>query len=141
MAHFPLPPFEVISHTGDIKIRAYGYTLKELFGNALRGMFESIGPHFVAHAPPITRVISLTAPSRDMLLVDFLSECLYLSDIHNEVYRNAQIDVVSDTSLKATLHGEPITGFDVVEIKAVTYHDFSIENVDDHLQATIVFDI
>lgn len=134
-------PFELIPHTADIKIRAYGTTLKELFSNALRGMFSSVRPRIIESAPLKDRSITLQAPARDILLIDFLSECLYLSDFHNEAYLDVTIHAISDTKIHATLHGIPIDGFEVVEIKAVTYHDFSIKEKNGQLEATIVFDI
>ena len=36
--------FEMVPHTADIKIRAYGHTMEELFRHALQGMFQSIRP-------------------------------------------------------------------------------------------------
>ena len=36
--------FEMVPHTADIKIRAYGNTMEELFRHALQGMFQSIRP-------------------------------------------------------------------------------------------------
>lgn len=81
------------------------------------------------------------APDIDALLVDFLSEALYLSDVHNQAYFDVAIDQLTDTNIKAVIKGVAITGFDVVEIKAVTYHDLVIKHVDDVWQTDIVFDI
>ena len=62
-------------------------------------------------------------------------------DINNEAYLDARIDQLTDTHIKATIFGVTITGFDVVEIKAVTYHDLKIEQHDGEWIAEIVFDI
>ena len=43
--------------------------------------------------------------------------------------------------LKSTVKGVKITGFDVVEIKAVTYNDLKVEYNDGLWTAEIVFDI
>jgi SHS2 domain-containing protein len=143
--------FELLPHTADIKIRVFGNTLKELFANALSGMFQAIGPH----APTCTTVnerltcpelpahheITIDSPDREALLVDFLSEALYLSDVYNQAYVRAEIHELTDTHLSATIYGVQVTGFDVVEIKAVTYHDLYIEQIDNRWQAEIVFDI
>jgi SHS2 domain-containing protein len=135
-----MQPFEIISHTADIKIHVYGTSLKELFIHAVKGMFFCAGPHTLDHASITPRIITLNAPSQDLLLIDFLSECLYLSDIHNETYEHLDIKEISDTHIQAILQGIPIDRFEI-EIKAVTYHDFAITKVDNILQATIVFDI
>jgi len=143
--------FEQLPHTADIKIRVYGDTLSQLFEHALIGMFQSIGPHalgcvqkdgrLVCPELPKEHTIELSAPDKEVLLVDFLSEALYLSDVHNQAYLAATIHNITDTSIKATIYGVEVTGFDVVELKAVTYHGLVIKQVDDVWQADIVFDI
>lgn len=144
-------PFELLSHTADLKIRAYASSLPELFSNVLLGMFSAVRPKAhqitykgdVAQCPSFTvhRDIMLRAPNKEQLLIDFLSECLYLSDVHNEAYLAASFDDFSEKGLEATIHGIEVVGFDVVEIKAVTYHDLVIEQKNGTWQATIVFDI
>jgi len=143
--------FESVEHTADIKIRVYGTTLQELFTHALIGMFQSIGPHasdctieherLVCKSLDRTRSVEVDSPDREALLVDFLSEALYLSDIYDEAYLDCTIHELTDTHLKATIRGVPVTGFDVVEIKAVTYHDLAIKEIDGVWQTDIVFDI
>lgn len=143
--------FESLPHTADIKIRVYGATLKELFAHAVVGMFQSVGPQaigcrveherLVCDALPCTHDVQVRSIDRESLLVDFLSELLYLSDVNNEAYLAADIHQLTDTYIKATVYGVKITGFQVVEIKAVTYHDLHITDVDGVWQADIVFDI
>lgn len=132
--------FELLEHTGDIKIRVYGTTLEELFSNAVYGMFASISPHQKSDKK-VEHVFTVQADSLEILLINFLSECLYLSDIHNEAYDAAQFTQLIHTNAQGTLYGYPISGFERVEIKAVTYHDTKIEQINDIWQATIVFDI
>ncbi len=143
--------FEQLPHTADIKIRVYGTTVEELFRHALIGMFQVIGPQtkactvrdgrLVCDSLPEHHDIHIESPDRDALLVDFLSEALYLSDVHNEAYLNAIMHTVTETTVSATLQGIKVTGFEVVEIKAVTYHELHIHQVDDMWQTDIVFDI
>lgn len=146
--------FEQVPHTADIKIRVYGNSMKQLFKHALQGMFQVIGPHPVKDAECTMQqerlvcknlsqahTVEVDAIDRDALLVDFLSEALYLSDVNNEAYLDADIDELTDTEIKVTLKGIKITGFEVVEIKAVTYHDLKIKEIDGEWQVDIVFDI
>lgn len=143
--------FEVIEHTADLKIRVYGISLKELFRNALIGMFQSIGPQssscaykndrIICPELPIIREVQVTSPDRTILLVDFLSEALYLSDSYDEAYLDAIIHNMTDTNIKATICGIKVEGFEVVEIKAVTFHDLNIVQIDGVWQTDIVFDI
>lgn len=143
--------YEVISHTADMQIRAYGKSKEELFRNALIGMFQSIKPisdeclysneKLLCQNLPINHRIRIESSELELLLVDFLSECLYLSDINNEAYLDIEIHQMTDNSLDVTLKGIKIKGFEVVEIKAVTYNDLSIKYQDGLYIANVVFDI
>jgi len=143
--------FEPIAHTADIQIRVYGADLAQFFRNSLIGMFQAIGPQakgckkeagrLVCPALPEKREVEVESIDLESLLVDFLSECLYLSDVNDEAYLDATIHEIDQNHIKATLHGVKITGFEVVEVKAVTYHNLEIKKVDGVWQADIVFDI
>jgi SHS2 domain-containing protein len=142
--------FELLPHTADIKVRIYGKTLNDFFRNAVIGMFQVIHPliegSHVEHGRvicplPITRKVEINAPDIETLMVDFLSELLYLSDVHNEAYLDATIYEVTATHIKATVHGSKVKGFDVVEIKAVTYGELEIKQINDGWRGEIVFDI
>lgn len=143
--------FELLPHTADIKIGVYGITIDALFCHALVGMFQAIGPQsahckllndrVVCDSLPIKREISITSYDRPSLLVDFLSEALYLSDANNEAYLDCKIDSIDAHHVEATVFGVAITGFDSVEIKAVTYNELIVKQVDGGWYAEIVFDI
>jgi len=114
-------------------------------------MFQVIGPKIsgckknnervICDSLPERRDIEIDALDLDSVLVDFLSEVLYLSDVHDEAYLDAKIHNVSNKYIKATVHGVKVKGFEVVEIKAVTYHEMKVEQVDGVWQSNIVFDI
>ncbi len=143
--------FEQLAHTADIQIRVYGKTVKELFRHALIGMFQVVRPiapgcrvvndRVVCEKLPISREVSISSIDQSALLVDFLSDLLSLSDIHNEAYLDATIHELTDTQVSATAHGVNVTGFEVVELKAVTHHGCEIKKVGDEWQVDIVFDI
>lgn len=142
--------FESLAHTADLKIRAYGVTLEELFANSVVGMFQSIHPkstacsyineRMVCGSLPITRAVAVQATELDFLLIDFLSTCLYFSAVHKEAYLKVIVHSITTTTISAELYGVAIQGFEV-EIKAVTYHDTHILKHNDLWQVDIVFDI
>ncbi len=143
--------FELIPHMADLKIRVYGKTQQELFQHALIGMFQAMRPiapgcsyhndRLVCPALPIMRDIGANSGDINALLVDFLSEALYLSDTHNEAYLAVTIANMTQTMVVGTLQGVAVTGFEESEIKAVTYHDLEIVQKDGVWQTDIVFDI
>lgn len=143
--------YELAEHTADLKLYAYGTTLEELFRNALKGMFSAVKPygkalHYV-HDEPVVKAfevehpIMIHSPDQKELLVDFLSECLYLSDTRDEAYFDARFTLLTQTELQGTIFGVTIAGFKEAEIKAVTYHDLILEKVANVWEATLVFDI
>ncbi len=142
--------FELLPHTADIKIRVCGATLADFFRNAVIGMFQAVGPiidgarsehdRVVCDTLPVSRQVHVKAHDVTALLVDFLSEALYLSDVYNEAYLDATIHTVTQTEIDATLHGAAVKGF-AVELKAVTYHELQVRQVDGGWCAEIVFDI
>jgi len=140
--------YEVLPHTADLRIRAYGKDLKELFKNMLKGMFESLKPAVVGFNPKFTdgceeseREIEAGSHDCETLLVNFLSEALYLSDVNKEAYLDADISDISDCKIKGVLKGTPITNFGSGEIKAVTHHGLYIKQVDDGYIAEVIFDL
>jgi|SRR5579859_6546155 len=143
--------FEVLSHTADLKIRVYGKNLEDLFHNALVGMFQVIKPLAQGCTYKQNRLIcpalnashEFTVQSHDInsLLVDFLAQTLALSDIYNEAYLDVTLTFIDSNKLNAIIYGVAIQGYEVVEIKAVTYHDLDIKQINGRWQTDIVFDI
>src|SRR3989339_742850 len=129
-------PYSIIPHTADLQVHVEGKTLVDLFRNALIAMFQSIKPEapdceyrdnfLVCQFLPQKHIIKIDAIDKEVLLVDFLSEALYLSDLNNEAYLDVEIKDFSENHLVAELHGVRIDSFEN-EIKAVTYHDLHIE--------------
>lgn len=143
--------YEIIPHTADLKLRVYGADLPMLFKNALIGMFQALKPiassceyhddRLVCNTLPILRDMQVKSPDQEALLVDFLSQALYLSDVYNEAYFEVHFTTLEPTQLMGTLKGVSITGMQESEIKAVTYHDLAITQHEGIWQTDIVFDI
>lgn len=145
--------FIVLPHTADLKIRVFAESLPLFFAESCVGMFQAIDPEprhpencfvqnelLVCKEFPKKHRLKISSTDQNALLVDFLSEALYLSDVHDEAYLKAEVHELSQTSIHATIYGIPINRF-AVEIKAVTFHDLNIEEIDGLWQADIVFDI
>lgn len=131
--------YKILEHTADLKIKFFGKNKRELFSNALLGMFEAIGPE-IQNEEIFEREISVSSANFENLLVDFLSEALYQSDINNEAYFKIIFDEFDDTHLKVKICGKKINKFSE-EIKAVTYHGLEIKQTKAGWEATVLFDI
>jgi SHS2 domain-containing protein len=132
--------FELLEHPADLKIKAFGKRKEELFINMMRGMFESIKFKRKKEKQKMKREIKIGSIDLRSLLVDFLSEVLYLSDVHNEAYLGGEITITDDTRVAGRILGQAVDGFEE-EIKAVTHHGLGIEKVNDHWEAVVLFDI
>ena len=131
--------FEVLEHKADLKIRAFGKTKKELFTNVLLAMSESQKGENLS--PKVKREIQIKSLDLETLLVDFLSEVLYLSQVNKEIYNEVKFKKFSDTELEAELVGQKVERFGE-DIKAVTYHGLEIcQRKDGTWEITILFDI
>lgn len=142
----PLNPghfeFEEIEHTADVGLRVHGKDLPELFVNAARGMWTLIVPDIDSIEPVVTREIELEAMDLEVLLVDWLSELLYLHETEHEAYTQFSVHDISLAHLRAEARGAPVNGHTLRKhIKAVTFNDLVIEKTAEGFSATIVFDV
>lgn len=133
--------FEFLEHTGDVKIRAFGKTQKDLFLSAMLGMNEIIGAKRETASAKRLRKIKLKAPDINALLADFLSEINYLIQIKKEIYEKIKFLQFSDQELEAEIEGREVESFNE-EIKAVTHHGLNIiKNEKGIWQTEVLFDI
>lgn len=132
--------YELLPHTADIKVRITGKTLQELFAHALYAMFACIKPHYT-NDQVVEQKLEVFSHNQESLLIDFLSDCLYLCDVHKQAYSDVIFDTFTEKHLVCRLKGKPIQGFEITEIKAVTRHNFSLQKTANGYEATIVFDI
>lgn len=136
-------PFEVFDHTADVGIHAYGATLTDLFIHAAQGM-ESlmVAPEEVRLTT--SRSVTVEAHDNVSLLVAWLHELIFLFDTEYLLFREFEIDTLTEVRLTARVSGEP---YDAKRhalssaIKAVTWHEASVSCTDDGYRATIIFDI
>lgn len=134
----PNPFFHEIEHTADWEIQVVGRNYESLFANAARAMYMLVMAPFDRPAET-RREIGVSGLDRESLLVKWLGELLYLQEAHEELYTRFCIHQITDTHLEAEVWG--VRGrSDMAHIKAVTYHDLSIEPRPDGYEATILFD-
>jgi SHS2 domain-containing protein len=134
------PPWEEVEHTADVALRVRGATLAELFANAARGMLNLALGGEPAPAGRDRTEISLSAPDPETLLVDWLTELVYRMEDEAFIPSCVSVQSVEENTLRAEVTGGA-GGTLSRHIKAVTYHDLSIQQTEGGFQATIVFDV
>ena len=133
--------YEILEHKADLRIKVFGETKEELFSNALFGMTESQKPEIKKPEEKNQRLIKIKSLDLSSLLVDFLSEVLYLSEVNQEVYNNIQFKKFTNKNIEGTLSGNKLKKIGVI-VKGVTYHDLDIhQKKDKNWEVTILFDI
>jgi SHS2 domain-containing protein len=135
--------FEILDHTADIGIIVYGEDLKALFENAGEAFFHIITDLRKVRRR-IERRIEIRRESLDRLMVDWLTELLYLHDVEYLLFKGFKVESVGENGLKAKVKGEPFQeGVHVIktEVKAVTYHQIRVNQEDGGWKAQIIFDL
>ncbi len=138
--------FEILEHTADIGIAAYGKTKKEVFINAAKGMFEIIAGESRNLKENFYDKIKLEADNPEGLFFAWLNELLYISETKLVILSKFKIKELSDFQIKAEVEGMKINPPSVKiekEIKAVTYHRLEIKKNEESglWRAQIIFDI
>ena len=136
-------PFEVIDHTADIGIVAYGTDIKQVFANAALGLFNLMAD-LDDFKEDVQRELELSAEDVEVLLVEWLNELIYIFDVEHIIFKRFEIERLTSTQIKARCFGEKIKpGQHKLkrEIKAATYHMLRISKEDGGYKVQVIFDI
>jgi SHS2 domain-containing protein len=135
--------FEVIDHTADIGIIAYGAGAEELFSNAALGLFSLI-TELDSIQEKLHLDLEVGSEDRDSLLVDWLNELVYYFDAKHILFKRFHIESLTRNALKATCYGEafdPSKHKIKIGVKAATYHMLRLDTNSNGYKAQIILDI
>jgi SHS2 domain-containing protein len=133
--------------TADIAFEATGRDLPELFRDAADATTNVMIDNLEAIQPRQTRQIELSKDKLDMLLFDLLQELIFLKDAKRLLLRMQEVQITERDEnyfMKATAAGEPLDAerhHQRADVKAVTLHDFSVEQTEDGWKARVLLDI
>jgi len=131
--------YETISHTADVMIRAFGSTLEEAFENAAYGLFDQMADLSNVEPKQLFKM-DIEGAEPQQLLVDFLSELLYLFDTELVLLKEFKASYDGEV-LAVTARGEKIDKKRHVlrkSIKAVSYHMIEVAPEKGYVQ--VLFD-
>ena len=132
--------YERLEHTADALIKAHGPTLEECFENAAHAMFDQMVDIRKVEAKESVKVRA-EGEDLDELLVNFLSELLYVFDTRKLVLCEFKVSIKGN-KLTCTAEGEHLDlkkHSPKTEIKAVTYHMLKVDVSEPSV--TVLFDI
>jgi len=135
--------YELLEHTADAKVRAFGSTLEEAFENTALGTFSIIvNPKTVK--PKIKKEFTIKAKRMLSLLYDFLEELLIYLDTDGWLLAKIETLEIDEKNFKlhCVAYGDYFKGYDVGgEIKSVTYSDMEIKKTPKGYEITVVHDL
>lgn len=132
--------YELVDHTADMMVRAYGDTLEECFANAAFALFDqTVDLSGVGTGESVE--VRVTGIDDEDRLFSFLSEMLYIEDADNLILKEFDVrfegdDVVCDARgehLDRSRHRVRS------EVKAVTYHMMEVDR--ESPSVTVLFDV
>jgi len=133
--------FELIEHTADTGLKAYGQDLPEAFANAAYGMFSIIAElENVKEAE--SRNVEIDEEDMESLLFEWLNNLLYYFDAETLIFKRFDIQEFGDGHLAAVCYGEkydPSRHRLKTGVKSATYHMLEVDKENNRVQ--VIFDV
>jgi len=135
--------WRLLDHTADLGIEVEGPSLEELFAHAGEAIFELMVELDTVETA-VSRHLVIEGADLADLWVNYLREVLYLWGGESLLMKKVQIINLTETSLEATLYGEPYNSRKhelMMEIKAVTYHQAEVVRTPEGWKGRVIFDV
>lgn len=133
--------YDLIEHTADIGLTAYGQNLAEAFSNAAYGLFSLITDLRKVRQVE-SRTVELQEKNPEDLLFEWLNHLIYLFDAEQLVFKECEVQEFNGHKIKAVCHGEkvdPERHEIKLGVKAATYHQLKVDAEKNQVQ--VIFDI
>jgi riboflavin kinase/FMN adenylyltransferase len=131
--------FREIEHTADRALHVWGRELADLFVGAARGMY-SLMADVEGLVATGWREVRLEALDRETLLVDWLNELLFFTEMEALLFVGFQIEALDDTMLQARVGSIP-GAVTRATIKAATFHNLELIRNEDGWFTDLTFDV
>ncbi len=135
--------YEYFEVEADVGVRAWGPGLPEAFAQAALGVLALVvAPEDVAEREQ--REVRAQAASPEVLLVDWINECLYVHEIEGFAVRRVEVDRLEGGLVHGVLHGEAL---DLrrhrpgTVVKAATLHRAAVREQAGAAEVTVVVDV
>ena len=125
-----------VEHTAELELEIAASSEAAVFAEALEALAELVDGK---NGSPVTREIELEADDRAMLLVEWLDELVYLSEVERFVPERISALELREGKLRATVEGH--RGKPRHLVKAVTLHRLELGQDDDGWHARVVLDV
>ncbi|MFC2002770.1 archease [Chloroflexota bacterium] len=133
--------FQLIEHTADTGLIAYGNSLAEAFANAAYGLF-SIMSELNKVREVQSQMIEVGAEDVEALLFNWMNQLIYVFEVEHLLFKRFAVAEFTEHNLKATCWGEtynPSRHELKVGVKSATYHMLKVDGEKNMVQ--VIFDV
>jgi SHS2 domain-containing protein len=134
--------YEILDHTADIGIKLTGKFLTEIFWKAIHATADILSGG-IEIKPRIERGFSTEEENIETALVSILEEIIYFFEKESFLPSVCSVKIEKNF-YEIKLKGDIVSAEEIkngTEIKAVTYHQLEIKEIDDEYKATVIFDV
>ena len=130
--------YEEVKHTADLALRVWAADFHSLLIQSAKGMYALIGVQ-QKKDPLVIQRLRLQKASREVILVDFLNELVFLLEEEQQFFDHFNF-FDEETMVTIEMKGYQASSYQG-QIKAVTFHNLEIIEGSQGLETTITFDI
>ena len=130
----------------DVAFEATGKTLEELFESSALAVTNTQVKNLDSVAHKVVKNITVESDSLEMLLFNFLQELIFYKDAELLLFSKFDIKITKGKKykLKAKAYGEKLDMKKhelLVDVKAVSLHNYKVEEAKDGWKADVILDV
>jgi SHS2 domain-containing protein len=129
-----------LEHTGEVEVHIEAPDLASLLEEAAHALAELMSEDAGGPSTESPERIELAAADRETLLVDWLDELVFRSDVAIDDLGDVRVDRATERTLAATVRGRAPSS-PRTAVKAATWHRLSVRDTPNGLEATVVLDV
>ncbi len=130
----------------DVAFEAKGKTLEEMLESAALAVTNTMVRNVKSVEPKTKKIIKIISDNPEELTFNFLQELIFLKDTKKLLFSKFKIRINRGNKLElnAVAEGEKLNMKKhelLVDVKAVTYHYFSVKKLGEYWKAIVVLDV
>ncbi|MBT3304499.1 archease [Candidatus Woesearchaeota archaeon] len=133
--------YEFLEHTADIKFRAKGKSIEEVFKESAMALKETM-----TKGTEIKKIeekdVGVEGKDYESMLRNFLEEFLFLFDAEDFILSDVTEVMIDGFRLVATVKGDIIDNYKLTnDVKAITYNEMYVKETEKGWEAQVVLDV
>lgn len=141
----PLTGVRPIEHTADLGFEVEAASLEECFALVAVALFQTFMPtRAPSGAPRIAVDVEASGTGMEEVLVAWLEELLYLSEVRQLVFENVEVTAVNQAKVIGRItgwHADQDTAYTGPAVKGITRHGLGLEHIGSMWRARVFVDV